>query len=533
MNPKSLVDYYREHERSIFGRASSFYNKIADVQLSLQRSPEPTVTPENTIKGVLWHFERTGDKQPLLRFIYAADLQQLADLLKEWRAWYFKRPVFDTELIDLLYRFLATPALLEPCVRLLVKLKPMGYANRLLHAWLEDRQQWLECGCESAIQWAMDRFERFPLADIERLEALLQQKDLKRNERENILYVLSNLEGPPRRRLADLFMREWADREINFEDDETRFLLKTLAHYADERHANWMEAALRKAVDAYRNEHHDYAYEQFMRGYARAAGRDALPYLRELFVDVVFFRDACKAIAIAAAGSNDVELVDWMRVYSSGSSDAELGLYLASKAAHRILDADHWQRYSETLPDSIVLQIENEARPLFEIAIELRNMGLIDEDIPLGTLIERSSAEYEPSMQDHILSWLRDAGVCYGYDTETGGYPIRYDNHIQDFAGRSRGLFRPFLIEQTLDEAYHVTEVRFDQGAFRYVFQPEHNEDWVDANQLVAAVNLALIIAGSEHYFIPFAGSGQFAGYLFTTPEKALKLHQQWGFRLR
>ena len=175
-------------------------------------------------------------------------------------------------------------------------------------------------------------------------------------------------------------------------------------------------------------------------------------------------------------------------------------------------------------------------------AKELEALGILHE--PAKTILARMESRpnegpfgdlspFDPSEPKELTGVFSCDNNLLIFDVETSEIPCQHDRLISDFAKITRGRLSLSLALQKWhrknEEDYESPyTIKFIAGKRLYEFNAENYGDWYDALAVQNALNFALADQGHKERFIPLAGYGQCAAYVFADPTVFLPFAQKY-----
>ena len=164
------------------------------------------------------------------------------------------------------------------------------------------------------------------------------------------------------------------------------------------------------------------------------------------------------------------------------------------------------------VPGALEIMWQLQGRSLADLLRKLHEAGLV-ERLPSETELATIDTDNEDIDLPQRLIWaLEKLGAVVSYDLETiDGYPVLIDK-FQEVAGGA----------WTAECALHVDgRVQFVSGDCVYGFdvRPVHDENFIDCDSLLIAINTSLERQGRPERFVPVRTSEYAAVYFFGEPD--------------
>lgn len=527
-----LFPSYQNQETQLLGQTvTPFACMEIDIAI-MPCAPSSDPLPDyQDAEGCIRYYSCTGDAAFLQKCLQEAGIVELKAICEAWMRSSRIRCVDDAALAETLYWLLSVNDLRINALRIIAQTKPTGFQARLLHFWWEHRRELSDAEQDAAL-YALRDYAGCSLEMIQTLEAEIRDETTSEPQRRCLLSFLARLQTTHHAPILALIEQYWIEGYPHRVDDfRTLEVYSDWARHASEAEYERLETVFRKLYAHYMNEQEyerrDYGqYRPYLAHFARETARvgraQAVPILKNLYRNREFHLLATQTLGIAAEGSDDQQLVLWMRdQLAQGAVFSQYALDKLGEAAIRILSPSSWSALRMQLhPNAGSIQRMNAYLETFcksdeAVWKEWRAMNLVP-DLPLSALRRRVSPHlfYADRLDYLIDGLLHQAQRYFKLPREYEARPVPYTDYLRLFQRFSGNAFHPSHIQQ--DEE----TVSFRMDGKEYRFQPDDYWDYIDIDRLLAAVNAALMAANSAAYFFIFYDEDEHLGLIFATPQQ-------------
>ncbi len=550
-----MITTYQKKEEALFGGSSLFYRHKNQVRFFQNELPKDDITAKPKARDLkpaeaISHYNKTGDYAPLIKIFKKNNAKTLQKLYEHWDHHdHYIRKVKEPSLLHHIYQHLREQTLCNTISTFLGSCKLPGYKWALLELLLSQQNPLSEAQRTKIAKAYLPGIKGLQEAQINQIKALLLGENaLPEAQHEWMISILTHAILPKPKVVIEIFEAylekygtQWLpELESGYYrgkiDERKSLILLFLAKHGQVEHKALVRQALEEAIAYYSKGNPHFDCEPLILGYARIAGYEAMPYLKELLLEFdVLDLEVIKALALIAENTQDEALVQWiLSLYGNKVTWGYHGRFEFTLAIQQIMGTNDLTETMHLYPTEKskqrarkFLKYSNKTdKELIEV---LRTMELIPEEVSNDKLLESISGEVFFSHDDKVQYFLEQAGVFFQYDLEGEVLPLQYTRLLEMFAAHSRGVFCPREVRQ-YQRKDRVLSVTFQMDAFKVKFHPDDQEDWYDCSTVAAAVNLSLIRQQSEAYFQEMNSGENTAMYIFTTPEKVQWLTQEFDF---
>jgi len=540
----NIIKTYQIKEETLFGGRSIFYLHINRVQLfenqqlPIKQKVLPiTYTPEEAID----YYNTTDDTALILRIFEENEVQALKKLYTYWsQPLRYLKKVTAPLLLEYIFRHLREEELCY-LAGMFVGINFLSDYKRALFELLVSQQNPLSS--RQKFEFAMyflSGMRNIYTSEIEQLRRLLLSDNPKyvQDKVWAIAVLAKSVLATPEIvvSLFDEYLKKYRQnlftKKITEEDlqQDIELIASFLAQYGGSTHQSLIKQVLDTAVDCYRRDRTDYNCDKLMLEYARIAKEAAIPYLQTLLVD--FGNDIVQALGVAAAGTKDRALVQWLLLHCEERKYlSEFGMTLTiqqimgtddlSETAHLYANEAH--------KTSVKRFLKHVYKTNKELIGMLRAAGIIPAEITNEELLEDIGIWSLREVKIRVEHLLERAGVLFSHEIYDRIPSLEYQYLLEKFAAHSRGKFCPLSIQQDYI-VNQVNSVSFYVNQLKVVFSPEHKHN-CDCDTVAAAVNLILFRQQSTVYFQKLRVGRGTAMFVFVTPEQMQFLKEEFDFR--
>lgn len=156
------------------------------------------------------------------------------------------------------------------------------------------------------------------------------------------------------------------------------------------------------------------------------------------------------------------------------------------------------------------------------MAKDAYEMGVVDQPVSADVIQKVKEEMVENKNADYKYSFIENAGISMGFDSEASTIPVEYDKLILDFAKLANGDIKDLEVwmDTKTNKNYEITyNILISANHKIYKISPEDMGDWYDVGTILNTMNKILEDTGTSKKFVSVDSGDQYV-QIFYGPEE-------------